>query len=1430
MKPCHSFFPSLALLSGLVLSGPSFAAGLAPSSESFAGKTAGFSRFQAPTVKLSEAGLSYPGYESAGKALQKAAGDALVLSASLPQQGEAFLSFLVEADAAGKLPTVALFEGLDYRFAVGPEGNRYGLRGPDGTALLASAPAAGKTHLIVLRLGLETGLVSLYLNPASASTLPPKADATLNLGAGSRFSDIVLNTESCAEGSCRLDEVRLTSSYTALFRPSAFAAFAETHAVTTSPGEAELAALDQGTLKPKAAVSLGRLLPFAPSVLGGNTVTSASQAAPAVQAPTSRPLAKSAALPLNPAAPADITVTNELAAANVEPLGANLGVIAGGTNFFSNNLIPYGGFEPANFRLFRRVERMGTNWMEWDVFGGVSNFQLDWTGLLNGAKIRFYRLTDAQGAVVPEKDGYLDLSKVAQAKFVGEAQVPTPNAQFPLGGWIANKWVNPGQMGLVQGSLKVSDASSITDGKTYYYVVKAVDVNGNESVASNEVSATPQTSQNPGPRLVFDYRQNEKVSIPEVKVGEPLKSGWAEGYLLNVKGGTAPYTFRISEGTLPAGLSLDAAKGALTGTVTALPANAKFTVEVKDAAGKIDTRAFVINPTVPAKDANDKTAPAAPTGLTAVAQGGMVNLSWQASSSTETVGYKIYRSDVPGSQQQERVYFTSTGAPITLAKWDYAYITLKTNYFPRETRPATVDKFYGGTGGLRADDKFVDQRRVPHPGTLPADFKEPGEACLYVNAHTAPWAGNWNVTLGGNATWHKYGFMGEGYWYNQLKPGAKYRAEVWARQEGLGNGGKVRYTMNGEYNVASQPEDQAWTVTGEWKKYTYDFTGPAYPNNDGHMFPELKFTAPGKLWIDNWTVYRNDEKHEFKPFTPHEVSLDEMMDSSPGKGRKGVARLYGLTFNHADLMSQFGNWPSSDYEISWTTHFSTPSATLHQGMEWVYKTGDSPYTRMVPMLTQPNDYTEKEWMALVEWLGSPYDPAKDSPTLKPYAHKRWQMRGHGRPWTDDFREILIEFGNESWHNGAMAAWDGFGRPNWVWAGGKEYGIFGKYFINENIAKMPEWNALGLGKKIKFMFNGSYDADPNSSIGELAIRQGSMASFVTHANYTGPKWETGDGAVSKTFNDVGLQEYIMGSYTGGANRNLADWIFRTRDSLRIKENVLYDVMAYEGGPGGYWMNRDNEVVDEHYSKSLAAGNATLDTWMYCSYKGFKHQGYLGMGSGKWWSSHSFPEMGGYRPFPGWMALKLRNKHVQGPHMFKNTVTSVPTLKRGNDTIPLLSSHTFRDTSVYSVLLLNHKVDKVNYQGQNLGDGYTPVTLRLPFTAAKKITVHKMTAPDGSPADPRWNNLHESQVVITSKDVPVSAFSKDFKVDAARGATDKGLPPAGVYLYVFEGVTGAPALPTGIPVVSVKKGAKKTALNAAAILKAAQVGAEAGKKKP
>jgi hypothetical protein len=885
----------------------------------------------------------------------------------------------------------------------------------------------------------------------------------------------------------------------------------------------------------------------------------------------------------DPFAPADITVTDDAVANDIEPIGANLTTIAGGTNFAVNNHVWNSGFEPMLIRKFIRIDRAGSNWFEWDAHGGPGYYNLAWTGLLNGASVRFYRIVDAGGNPLGYAGGN-DMGDVTGADhvvFLGESTIPLPGGQFPEGGYIAN-----------------------------------------------------------------DNRDGDS--------------------------------------------------------------------------------------------AND----------------------------------------------QARVYIADS--TLGLRFGDYAYIKLKTNYIGPETSPPDLrENWRGDQPYLTGLTGTWTGAIVEHPQPLPADFSEPGETCL-----KATFPNSETVRLG------QYVYYqcddGEGRWYSQLRPGASYRVEVWLLQEGLGNGGQVRFAFVNSATYAAVSQSQPWTVTDQWQKFSYDFIAPDYPtDNQWHIAHTLEFTGPGSVWIDNFVLYCNDAKHEYRPFTPHEVSLDEMMASMPPGGKKPAMRFYGTIYHHSSIEAMLGNYANGTYNVAWNAGFgNAPATTIAQCLYWAYKTGDSPATRVVPYLTLIDEYTEDEWMALVEFLGVPYNPATDTPQTKPHAHLRYRFRGNdGTPWTEEFREIVIEMGNETWHNGAGGyGWDGWGRPGYVHQGGQEYGLFARYMFDEHVKKMPAWDTYNLGAKIKFALGANYSAQEDS-YAELAARQGADVSFVGHANYVGPKWETNDPGTS-LFDDHGVQMTLLGMEK---MRALIVEAKTTRDSLANTSQTHYQLTAYEGGPSGYWTNNDNPEIDELYGKSVAMGLAALDAWLFSSLNGYKHQCYLGFKSGDWWSSHTLPEACGFRPHAGWLALRLRNRHAVGNQMLQTVHNSAPTIDSDGTDLPLVSSYAMTDGSTYSIFVLNRKLDG-NHDHVDFGTGCTPVTLHLPFSEVNRITRYRLESPDGSAVDPRLNNRDALHVVIGSKVIDPGEFSQDFVINETTGGEAEGIPPGSVNLWVFEtGANNAPQKP-------------------------------------
>jgi hypothetical protein len=115
---------------------------------------------------------------------------------------------------------------------------------------------------------------------------------------------------------------------------------------------------------------------------------------------------------------------------------------------------------------------------------------------------------------------------------------------------------------------------------------------------------------------------------------------------IKVTGGTAPYTFSVGTGTLPAGLTLNTSTGAVTGTPTA---SGTFTIKVTDAKGNVGSACSItINPGVSVTCGVNNT--------------GTVGVPFNSGPITVTGGTAPYTFTVVGNLPRGLTLNTSTGA------------------------------------------------------------------------------------------------------------------------------------------------------------------------------------------------------------------------------------------------------------------------------------------------------------------------------------------------------------------------------------------------------------------------------------------------------------------------------------------------------------------------------------------------------------------------------------------------------------------------------------------------------------------------------------------------------------------------------------------------------------------------------------------------
>ena len=162
--------------------------------------------------------------------------------------------------------------------------------------------------------------------------------------------------------------------------------------------------------------------------------------------------------------------------------------------------------------------------------------------------------------------------------------------------------------------------------------------------ATMMANATPGAVVNPGTgspnRLLFSPAPGTVTALSVVTTSLPgAGTGVAYSASLGAVGGSAPYTWSLAAGTLPAGLSLAAATGIISGTPTTAGLSS-FTVRVTDGTGASATAALSINVvvTTPVPGAFSKTSPAST--ATVRPKSGLV-LSWAAATGATRYEYCI---------------------------------------------------------------------------------------------------------------------------------------------------------------------------------------------------------------------------------------------------------------------------------------------------------------------------------------------------------------------------------------------------------------------------------------------------------------------------------------------------------------------------------------------------------------------------------------------------------------------------------------------------------------------------------------------------------------------------------------------------------------------------------------------------------------------
>lgn len=749
------------------------------------------------------------------------------------------------------------------------------------------------------------------------------------------------------------------------------------------------------------------------------------------------------------------------------------------------------------------------------------------------------------------------------------------------------------------------------------------------------------------------------------------------------------------------------------------------------------------------------TAPAAKALRARVGSDGLLELEWDAAPDTSVAGWRVYRSDQDPARLQGS-YLALAGDAQNPAQQIHKGDWVMWRRKLYRITPELFSKRVWGTGeGWRhylpamldfpSDTPGRNWELAPHTADSP--LPDGGETFLKLQ-----------LARGEHVLLQVYNHSGrDQHWYDVLQP-QPYQFSVWMRQEGSG---RARFRVLGDYEQPGQRiAEQVLDVGARWKMQFGQFTPPTVLRGNRADAMALDLEGPATFYIDDFRVKRADA--HFLAWLPEDTAA--LRES-------GMAAVR----THALIKSQLGGYDLEQLTNTGGTVAGIPGRnSLPQILAALKAAGTDPWMQIEPY------FRPEEWLGLLEYLAAPYDPKLDTPVRKPWAWKRYRQ-GHPTPWTNDFRTLRLEIGNETW-NGIFRPWAFPAMTDQstghALSAGTVYGTYQESVIRL-LKSSPWWGSAGLEGKMRFVIGG-WAAVQN--YGFDAAQASPSSDELTIAAYNGG-WDSGAGPMPD--NAVGF--FTVLNDVSQTAIPVAENLQRAAMRLNAARAHTLALGTYEAGPGynlnglnGAHVTPEEDEAEDRVMKSLAAGTATLDAFMARAYLGFSVQNFFAFSRGGKWGSHARWLDGG-QAWPSWQLLSLFNREGTGEMLHTSTL-QVPTValppsnsRKSEAAGAQIGVYALRRGQRFMLFVLSRRSAGYPDPGS---DGYTQVSIELPFHHHGRVTLF---APTGKATD---NNLQEERVRITTTTLGEVLEQGSLTLGARSGLDPRGIAPGTTLLYVFE----------------------------------------------